>query len=811
MEPAVLELVRGLSTNAGLMAFLAVTFGLVTLRSQSSDAQIRASRNAFMAALGGILFGGFGIASVAMPIQLADGVYLDVKTVVLVLAVAYLAPWPAACAVAMVVGYRWSLGGAALWPAMAEVTMAVGWAAAMRSQRQRFDHWLGRAWGSWLWLLLLGLVAALVGLMGHALLPAGLRAALLPALVLPLALVYPLAVVGAGSLMEATLALRQREQESLRLQTQLRESLQESRQLASIFQNSRDTIAILSPTGTLLDVNPTYCKVTGYTREELVGQPWSRLKGNTADRFPSVAREIAQSGRWQGEVARKRKNGDIFLSEITIDALVDEDGVVRRWVSIGRDLTEKRRMEEEVRKAGNFDPLSGLPNRRMVTEELRGLLKPGAPLLQTPFLQRSLRSARRQLAVAVLDIDDFRKLNDRLGYQCCDTLLRDVAIRLRQAVGAGSILGRLGGDEFVVVLADFQDLEQALDRIRQIKQALSGPWALQGETLHLNASVGVTFSPDDSSDEDGLLRHADLAMYAAKEAGKNQIFVFDTQKDLKAQARRETIKRIDQAIDAGEMELFFQPKLRIHDRKIVGAEALVRWRHPERGLIAPGGFLDEIAGTPTAAKLDHWVLHQAVSTGRQWQEAGTLMPVSVNMTVSTLIEPNFLKAVHQLLRQNPELPFNFLEVELLETETLNDLSMVAFVMQELMDAGVMCSIDDFGTGYSSLAYLQRLPAQIIKVDQSFVRDILDDQRDCTLVKGIISLAKAFDRVVVAEGVETLQHAHALQAMGCDVLQGYGIARPMPSAQLPGWVEDWDAQHNVPASAPSAEPVLTPTA
>ncbi|MFP5444227.1 MAG: putative bifunctional diguanylate cyclase/phosphodiesterase, partial [Betaproteobacteria bacterium] len=278
--------------------------------------------------------------------------------------------------------------------------------------------------------------------------------------------------------------------------------------------------------------------------------------------------------------------------------------------------------------------------------------------------------------------------------------------------------------------------------------------------------------------------------YAAKEQGKDRIAVFDIQQGQRLQARRHTAKLVEDALLQGEMELFFQPKVRISDGQVIGAESLIRWHHPERGLLAPGAFMDDIVGTPASGKLDYWVLDAAFKAGHTLVTQGCPLPLSINITVPTLIDSRFQQEVARLLKRHPSLPQPFLEVELLETETFNDLSAVAYVIQGLDELGVQCSIDDFGTGYSSLTYLQRLPAQIVKIDQSFVREMLDNERDRALVRGIVSLAHAFNRTVVAEGVETTAHAGALRDLGCDGLQGYGIARPMPLPDLIRWIRAW---------------------
>ena len=350
------------------------------------------------------------------------------------------------------------------------------------------------------------------------------------------------------------------------------------------------------------------------------------------------------------------------------------------------------------------------------------------------------------------------------GQPLADQFLRVFAQRLRAEAGPDNLIGRIGGDEFAVALKDCAHTEAALQRLEGLRQSLARTAVLENVQLRLTCSAGVTFYPDDLGDADGLLRHADLALYAAKEQGKDRIAVFDVQQGQRLQARRHTAKLVEDALLQGEMELFFQPKVRISDGQVIGAESLIRWHHPERGLLAPGAFMDDIVGTPASGKLDYWVLDAAFKSGHTLVTQGCPLPLSINIAVPTLIDSRFQQEVARLLKRHPSLPQPFLEVELLETETFNDLSAVAYVIQGLDELGVQCSIDDFGTGYSSLTYLQRLPAQIVKIDQSFVREMLDNERDRALVRGIVSLAHAFNRTVVAEGVETTAHAGA--AVSC---------------------------------------------
>ena len=767
------SLIRELGFNAGLIALLAAVYGLALSPSAHPDAAVRRVRNTLLFAFGGVLFGAVGIVAMMAPVEMVPGVYLDSKSIIITLAGAYLPLGPAALAAAMVGVARVGMGGAGVLAGVVSVVLTVAMGMAWRRWRPRLDRQLGVSLSQPAWLLSLGLCGSLVAIFSMSLLPAAARAVVLPVMVLPAFVIFPGAIVVFGFLFDSLLRLHRRE-------AALRWALQDAQQAASLFLHSRDGIVILAPDRTILDANPAFCEMNGYTRDELLGKPSEMIRVDSEESevlFNRIIDKVRQDGRWQGEIVRRRKSGEIYVADVTFDVFFAPDGSVQQWVSISRDTTEQKHHAAEVARAASFDPLSGLPNRRLLMQELQSLVN-------------GPRHGERPVGVCVLDVDDFKTVNDRLGSAKGDAVLRELAVRIKTCLREGDMVGRVGGDEFVLILTQCENPSGVIDQLEQVRRCVRQPLVMDGSELKLASSVGVTFYPADHADGDTLLRHADLAMFHAKEKGKDHIYVFDAQRDVKAQERRESVRRIEQALEADEMVLYFQPKVRLADGAVVGAETLIRWRHPDRGVLAPGVFLGAIHGTAVAQKLDYWVMRQALACGHVWMQAGVHLPVSVNLSVATLVEPRFLVEVRKLLKTYPDLPRNFLEIELLESDTMDDLSMVDFVIQDLAQMGVLCSIDDFGTGYSSLTYLQRLSAQSIKIDQSFVRDMLGNPKDRALVQGVIGLARAFDRQVVAEGVETAAHAATLNEMGCDVLQGYGVARPMPADQLLAWQAAW---------------------
>ena len=793
MDTDTTSLIRDMGMNAGLLCFLAALYSILLSGLRHPDQRIRKARQRWLSWITGCMFGAIGILTMLVPLRLAEGVIVDARLVMAGLAGAYLSPLGAMLCAVILGAFRLSLGGIGSGPAMVGIVLTTGIGWLWQRYRPSFSALRPEALSDGLWLTGLGFSLAAGGMLAIQTLPPEIARAVTARSWKAVLVIYPIGTALLGFLLDNTHKLNKREDALEQTAETLKTMLAEARQAASVFVNSKDTIAIVQPDGTVLDVNPTYSNVLGYSREELIGKSSAVLRvdeGGEATFLRRVAQAIERDGRWHGELVRRRKNGEAFVSEVTIEGIKDPDGVVRKWVSVGKDVTEQRRLEQALQQFGNYDALTGLASRRLFAKELNAALQ-----------KRSETTGI--LALCLLDIDQFKDLNEQWGQPLADQFLRVFAQRLRAEAGPENLIGRVGGDEFAVALTDCAHSEAALQQLEGLRQALAKAAVLGNAQLRLTCSAGVTFYPDDMADADGMLRHAGLALYAAKEQGKDRIALFDIQQGQRVQARRQTAKLVEDALLQGEMELFFQPKVRISDGQIIGAESLIRWHHPERGLLAPGAFMDDIVGTPVAGKLDYWVLDAAFKAGLKLAAEGCPLPLSINIAVSTLIDRRFQQEVAQLLRRHPSLPQPFLEVELLETETFNDLSAVAYVIQGLDELGVPCAIDDFGTGYSSLTYLQRLPAQIVKIDQSFVRDMLDNERDRALVRGIVSLAHAFNRTVVAEGVETSAHAEALRDLGCDGLQGYGIARPMPLPDLIHWIRAWRPPPEWDGARPSA--------
>jgi diguanylate cyclase (GGDEF)-like protein/PAS domain S-box-containing protein len=439
-----------------------------------------------------------------------------------------------------------------------------------------------------------------------------------------------------------------------------------------------------------------------------------------------------------------------------------------------QELAYANRVLENI---AHYDALTHLPNRVLLADRMQ------------QAMARTKRSDQ-SLAVAFLDLDGFKAINDKHGHAVGDQLLIHFAQRMKSTLREGDTMARIGGDEFVVVLTDLQHTSDCEPLLRRLLEAAAEPVMLDDLALEVSASIGVTIYPQDGSDAEQLMRHADQAMYLAKQAGKNCYHMFDIAKDVAVKHQRETLEHIRAALHNSEFVLYYQPKVHMRTGQVIGVEALIRWQHPQYGLCPPASFLPVIENHLLSVELGEWVIETALNQMIEWECMGLELPVSVNIGAMQLQQSNFAERLEALLILHPAANPHNLELEILETSALEDITQVSAIINNCKALGVSFALDDFGTGYSSLAYLKRLPAGLLKIDQSFVRDMLDDADDLAIIKGIVGLANAFHRRVIAEGVETIAHGEILLAMGCELAQGYGIARPMPAAAIPEWVSTW---------------------
>jgi diguanylate cyclase (GGDEF)-like protein/PAS domain S-box-containing protein len=555
----------------------------------------------------------------------------------------------------------------------------------------------------------------------------------------------------------------------------------------SVFHHLHEGLLITDAQQRVLEANPTFSTITGYAREELIGlvpallqpaEPGSDLAMQQASMLEALERE----GSWRGEFAHHRRDGEPGLLQVTGTTVRNADGSVRNHVLAIVDVTHEREQLEQLQRQAHFDELTRLPNRVRLAQ----------------MLQAAMHTSRREgslLTVCYLDLDHFKPVNDRFGHDAGDRLLIELAQRmqrtLRSWAGGDDVVARIGGDEFVLLLRT-ATLEESRHAVERVLNQVCQPYALGvgGGPVMVTASIGATVFPLDGADAETLLRHADHAMYGAKQAGRNGYLFFDAEHDRRAEARFVALGRVQEALDANEFRLYFQPKVDMRHAKVLGVEALLRWKHPDHGVISPAQFLPLIENTGLSISVGNWVLQQGIEQLARWLRLGLDITVSVNVSARHLQEPLFAQHLASLLSRHEAPVANRLIIEVLETAALADVDYTCALMEECRALGVRFALDDFGTGYSTFTYLKRLPIDMLKIDRSFVINMLGDRQDLAIVEGVIGLSQTFGCTVVAEGVETQAQAQRLIEIGCEIGQGNGIAPAMPAEKVQGWVRDY---------------------
>ncbi len=562
----------------------------------------------------------------------------------------------------------------------------------------------------------------------------------------------------------------------------LRAAHAESQRFRDALDYVSSYIYMKDPQGRYTFANKPCLRLFGATEEDLPGSTDSRFfPPDTVRRLRKIDHRVLDGDQTTEEIEVIEEDGGrrVYLEIKTPIRDDNEPGQIIGLLGISTDITTLKEHERQLERIAHFDALTGLPNRVLLADRL----------------QQAMARSRRHgehLAVVYLDLDGFKRINDTFGHAAGDRMLVEVAARMKAVMRSEDTLSRLGGDEFVAVLIDVGDLHGCEALLQRLLQAAAEPMLLEDDRLQVSASLGVTFYPeaDQDLDADQLLRQADQAMYQAKLSGKGRFHVFDAERDRSARSHHETIEDIRRALGNEEFVLFYQPKVNMRSGTVIGFEALIRWQHPEYGLLSPGDFLPEIEDHPLAVDLGEWVIDRTLQQLRAWETVGLSTQVSVNIAAYQLRQPNFVERLERLLQHHPDLAPGRLELEVLETSALGDMVEISRRLEGCRALGVGVSLDDFGTGYASLTYLKRLPAGMVKVDQSFIGDILDDPEDLAILDGVLSLAGAFGREVIAEGVETIAHGDMLLGIGCDLAQGYGIAHPMPADRIPAWVNEW---------------------
>ncbi len=540
---------------------------------------------------------------------------------------------------------------------------------------------------------------------------------------------------------------------------------------AKVFEQGSEGIIICDRDCNIISVNRALCDITGYSHEELIGRKPSILKSgrHNEDFYRTIWQQITQQGHWQGEIWNRRKNGEIFPEWLSISAVTDKNGTLTHYIGLSSDITQHKQAEEHIRHLAHFDALTGLPNRALLNERI-------------DFAITLAQRNPHQIALLFLDLDRFKNVNDSLGHQVGDQLLVEVSKRLQNQVREEDTVARLGGDEFILLLPDVE-ADGAAHVAEKIIQSMNRPFRIGEHELSITPSIGIAMYPANGDNMAMLLQSADSAMYQAKQSGHNTYRFFTPEMHRHANRTLLLENALRRAIDRNELELNYQPQLDLHTNRIIAVEALLRWNHPELGMIPPSTFIPVAEDSGQILPIGEWVLRQAIAQNQAWQRdsLGPLV-VAVNLSAVQFRQAHFSQLVGTILDEFG-MPAGLLELELTERITMEDPLGAIEIMNRLHALGIKLSIDDFGTGYSSLSYLKRFKISKIKIDQSFVRDITSEPLDQALVDSVISLAKGLKLKTIAEGVETIEQLELLRAKGCDEIQGYYISPPKTAEQI----------------------------
>lgn len=550
------------------------------------------------------------------------------------------------------------------------------------------------------------------------------------------------------------------------------------RQAIAVFENTGEGVTITDPKGRILHINQSFTKITGYTLSDVEGKSPALLQSgrHREDFYLDMWKRLETTGHWQGEIWNRRKSGEIYPEWLTISAVRDEDGAVENYIGVFSDISRIKRSEEDLQRMANYDPLTGLANRLLLGVQLRHALD---------------RAGRHgyKLAVMEIDLDGFKNVNDTLGHPAGDKLLQIIATRLTGCLRGEDIVSRLGGDEFAIVLENVGKEHDAGAVAGKLIAAVAPPMQLEGQMARVTASIGIAIYPDDGPDATALMKAADTALYVSKREGRNTHRYYSGKMAASVQQRHETEQGLRQALENGSLEVWYQPQISLKEQCVAGVEALLRWRCPRRGVVAPGEFLPIARETGLILPIGEWVLRQACHQMSAWRNAGlNLRLMTVNVDGQQMVRSDFVATVETVLAETG-MPASMLELEMTENFLLENAENGMGAAMRFSEMGVEVAIDDFGTGYSSLSYLKYFRADALKIDKSFVYDLPADIVSASIIGAIVHLGRGLDFRLVAEGVETREQLAYLMNAGCDWVQGHYFASPMPAAEFEAWMRN----------------------
>ncbi|RBH54073.1 MULTISPECIES: phosphodiesterase DibA [Pseudomonas] len=553
------------------------------------------------------------------------------------------------------------------------------------------------------------------------------------------------------------------------------------RQAAAVFDCTREGVLVTDKDGLIVHVNRAFVAITGYQEAEVLGERPNLFKSgrHSAEFYQKVYQTLDATGEWSGEIWNRRKSGEIYPQWQTIRAIRDDFGQLSQYVAVFSDISAIKDSQHELAQLANYDPLTGLPNRLLFTDRASQALA-------------SAQVHKRGCALLLIDLDHFKIINDSLGHNVGDQLLKAVGERLQHLFGSGISLARLGGDEFAVLAENCPQVVQAAALAQRVIEGLKEPFQLDGHQLFISASIGISLFPSDSLNAEQLLRNADSALFKAKSAGREGYALYTEELTAHAQHRVEMAGELRRALEQDELRVYYQPVHDLSNSRLIGVEALVRWEHPQRGLVSPGEFIPIAERTGLIAEIDAWVMEQSCRQMCQWlQEGVELSFIAVNVSSRLFARRELYQQVAKVL-DDTGLDPALLELEVTESAVMDDPEVALEQLHRLRELGVSLAIDDFGTGYSSLLRLKRLPVQKLKIDQGFVAGLPWDEDDAAIVRVVIALAQSMGMQVQAEGIEQADQARFLLDQSCDLGQGYWFGRPMPADQL-----DWQRAPAIP--------------
>ena len=554
--------------------------------------------------------------------------------------------------------------------------------------------------------------------------------------------------------------------------TQRRADEESLRQAAAVFESTQEGVLVTDTQQRIVHVNPAFSRITGFAAEEVLGRTPTHFKSGRhgADFYQQLWHTLSEQDSWSGEIWNRRKNGEVFPMWQRIRAIRDESGALSQYVAVFSDISAIKHSQRELDFLAHHDPLTGLPNRLLFGERIE------------QALQRARRDGRRG-ALLLLDLDNFKIVNESLGHNTGDLLLKMLGERLGAAFGSKVTLARLGGDEYGVLYDDCAGEEQASQLALQTLDSLSQPFLLDEQRLFVGASIGISLFPDDGDSVEQLMRNADSALFRAKNSGRQTFSFYSQEMTQHALTRVRLESQLRQALEEGQLRVHYQPIHRLADHSMVGVEALVRWQHPERGLVPPGEFIPIAEDSGLIGAIDAWVLEQSCAQMVRWLQQGTSLEfVAVNVSSRLFSRGELDLRVERVLRDSGLEPAR-LELEVTESAVMDNPQRAEELLSHLHGLGIRLAIDDFGTGYSSLARLKRLPVQKLKLDQSFVRGLPQDREDAAIASAVVTLGQRLGLRVLAEGIETEEQANYLREAGCGYGQGYWFGRPQPAEQL----------------------------